>query len=100
MWWVHMGENVGSEVDGEGDSFTRPIVVYRKLGSYTLLAVPTSTKAKTGTWYVSFRHKGVDEVALLSQIRVISFKRLKEKVGALDDADMERIRKGFRTLYN
>lgn len=100
MWWAHMGENIGSEVDGKGESFTRPLIVYRKLGAYTLLAVPTSTKIKIGTWYVSFRHKGIDEIALLSQIRVILYKRLKEKVGTLDDADMEKIRKAFRALYS
>ena len=99
MWWTHIGENVGSEVDGKGDTFTRPVVVYRKLGAYTLLVVPTSTKQKEGTWYVPFRHKGIDETALLSQIRVISFKRLKEKIGELDAVDMEKIRKAFRSLY-
>ena len=100
MWWAHLGENVGSEVDGKGEGFTRPVIVYRKLGAYTLLAIPTSTKIKVGTWYVPFRHKGIDEVAVLSQIRVISFKRLKEKVGTLDDADMQNIRKSFRSLYD
>ena len=99
MWWCHIGENVGSEIDGKGNFFTRPVVVYKKLGSETLLAIPTSTKSKTGSWYVSFRQGGVWETALLSQIRVISYKRLKEKIGTLDDRDFEKIRKGFRDLY-
>ncbi len=100
MWWAHVGENIGSEVDGKGNAFTRPVVVFRKLGAFTLLAIPTSTKEKEGTWYITFRHKGINEIALLSQIRVISFKRLKEKIGQLDEQDMMRIRDGFRKLYH
>ena len=100
LWWAHIGENIGSEVDGKGSEFTRPVVVFRKLGAYTFLAVPTSAKQKEGTWYVAFRHKGIDEVALLSQIKVVSFKRLKEKIGELDGRDMDRIREAFRALYH
>ena len=100
MWWCHLGENVGSEVDGKGDAFTRPIIIYKKLGSESLLAIPTSTKQKEGTWYVGFQHKGINEIALLSQIRVISFRRLKERIGTLSNSEMEDIRKGFRNLYH
>ena len=99
MWWCHIGENVGSEIDGKGDLFTRPIVIYKKLGSGSMLAIPTSTKQKEGTWYVPFRYKGVDEVALLSQIRIISYKRLKEKIGKLSESEMADIKAGFRNLY-
>jgi mRNA-degrading endonuclease toxin of MazEF toxin-antitoxin module len=100
LWWAHIGENIGSEVDGKGDEFTRPVIVFRKLGAYTFLAVPTSTKKKEGTWYVAFRHKGIDEIVLLSQVKVVSFKRLKEKIGELDGRDMDRIREAFRALYH
>jgi len=99
LWWAHVGENVGSEVNGKGKTFTRPVVVLRKLSVHTFLAVPTSTKAKIGTWYIPFYHKGVPEVALLAQIRVLSFKRLKEKIGELNPEDLNVIRIGFRNLY-
>lgn len=99
MWWCHIGENVGSEVDGKGDFFTRPILIYKKLGSESMLAIPTSTKQKEGSWYVPFVYKGILEVALLSQIRVVSFKRLKEKIGKLSDSEMNDVREGFRNLY-
>lgn len=99
FWWAYVGENIGSEVDGKGEFFTRPIVIYKKLGSYSFLAIPTSTKKKEGTWYVNFLHKGVHEVVLLSQIRVLSFKRLKEKIGTLDDKDFSKIKEGFKNLY-
>ncbi len=100
MWWCHLGENVGSEVDGKGDFFTRPVIVYKKLGSESLLAIPTSTKQKQGSWYVSFKYKGIHELALLSQIRVISFRRLKEKIGTIADPEMHNIKQGFLNLYS
>jgi len=100
MWWCHLGENIGSEIDGKGDFFTRPIVIYKKLGSESLLAIPTSTKQKEGSWYVSFQHKGIHELALLSQVRIISFRRLKEKIGTISDSEMQEIKKGFLNLYS
>ena len=99
MWWAYVGENVGSETNGKGKQFTRPVVIYRKLGAYTFLGIPTTTKQKEGTWFVPFRHKDIAEVAVLSQIRILSSKRLREKIGEIDESDMSRIRKGFRDLY-
>ncbi len=99
MWWAYIGDNVGSEINGKGEKFTRPVIVYRKLGSKTFLAIPVSTKQKEGTWYVPFKHKGIDETALLAQVRVISTKRLNGRMGELDNKDFFKIREKFITLY-
>ncbi len=100
MWWAHIGENIGSEVNGKGVAFTRPIVIYKKFGSESFFAIPTSTQIKEGTWYVSFVHKDVREVALLSQGRIMSYKRLKERIGKIDPKHFQDIRKGFLKLYS
>ena len=52
-----------------------------------------------GSWYVRFRHAGKNQTAVLSQIRVISAKRLFRKIGQIDDEDFKRIRYGFHELY-
>jgi mRNA-degrading endonuclease toxin of MazEF toxin-antitoxin module len=38
-------------------------------------------------------------IASLHQTRAIDHRRLSTKLGQLDDADLERVRKGFRKLY-
>ena len=100
MWWVYMGDNVGSEINGKGDKFTRPVVIYKKLCDKIFLAIPVSTKKKSGTWYVPFIQSGINEVALLAQVRVLSYKRLKEKIGEVDESDMSNIISGFNALYS
>jgi len=70
-----------------------------KSTSEGFLGVPLSTKIKTGTWYVKIKHKEVNSVAMLSQVRVISSKRLLQKFGELDKQDQENIKLGFCGLY-
>ena len=31
MWWVSFGENVGSEINGKSDKFTRPAIILKSL---------------------------------------------------------------------
>jgi mRNA interferase MazF len=76
LYWCMIGENVGVEVSGKSDLFTRPVIILKKFGRLGFMGVPTTTKAREGTWYVTFTHKGVRETAMLSQARVFSFKRL------------------------
>jgi mRNA interferase MazF len=98
LWWCSVGENIGVEVGGKSVLFTRPVIVIKRIGRYAFLGIPTTTKAKEGSWYQSFVHAGVTEVAMLHQIRLFSYKRLSTKIGRLDDADMQVIKKAFTGL--
>jgi mRNA interferase MazF len=100
FWWCYFGENIGIEISGKNIQFTRPAVIYKKLSQYTFLVIPCSTKIKEGSWFVKFIHNSVIQVAILSQIRIIDYRRLKNKIGRLDDADYANIIKGFNSLYH
>ncbi len=99
VWWCSFGENVGIEVDGKGSKFSRPAVIFKKLSADGFFAIPLSTKIKIGTWYVPITHRQVKCVAVLSQVRVLSAKRLLEKYGELDQKDVQIIKEGFFMLY-
>ena len=99
VWWCALGENIGVEMNGKSGKFSRPVCVFKKLSSDGFLGIPLSTKNKEGTWYVPIVHKEINVVAVLSQIRMISSKRLLEKQGELDQADLRKIREGFYQLY-
>lgn len=99
MWWISFGENVGSEINGKSEKFTRPAIILKKLAHGFYLVAPTTTKSQEGTWYVHVRHLGVDEYACLHQIRTVDCRRLYSKIGQLDDTDFMRIKKGFLRLY-
>jgi mRNA interferase MazF len=100
IWWCSLGENVGVEINGKGDTFSRPVFVYKKLSREGFLGVPLSTKNKTGSWYVSFSFQEREISANLAQVRVFSASRMQEKIGSLDEEDQEKIKSGFLRLYS
>src|SRR3989344_3332864 len=99
MWWCAIGENVGIEAGGKSGNFTRPVVVLKKFGRLGFLGIPTTTKQRTGTWYVSFTYKGIAEVAMLSQARVLSYKRLDKKMGTLAPGDFKNVKEAYIRLF-
>lgn len=99
VWWCSLGENVGTEINGKGELFSRPILIYRKLGLFQFLGISLSTQKHNGTWFVNFRFKNKEQYASLNQIRVINISRLQERMGMIDKSDMRKVVDGFRRLY-
>jgi mRNA interferase MazF len=99
LWWVSIGENIGSEMNGKSDRFTRPAFVLKKLAHGFYLIAPTTTKEHTGSWYVRVSLAGLDEYVCLNQIRVVDYRRLYSKLGQLDTDDFDRVKEGFRRLF-
>lgn len=99
IWWASLGENVGSEISGKHELFSRPIVVLKKLAHGFYLVIPTTTKEKEGTWYIPFSHREKHMRACLHQARTVDHRRLSSKLGSLDSVDLNRIREGFWQLY-
>jgi mRNA interferase MazF len=43
FWWVRLGKNVGYEMDGKSEQFTRPVIVLKKYNQYSFLPAPLTT---------------------------------------------------------
>ena len=99
IWWSYFGENVGTEMNGKGKLFSRPILIFKKYDKYSFLALPLTTKHKKGTWYFTFTHNEKKQTIVLSQARVINYKRLKELVGKVDSIDYKKIKEAFFDLH-
>ena len=99
LWWAHLGENIGTEISGKSNRYTRPVIVFRKLSNYTFLIIPTSTKIKSGSWFANFVHKNTNMMACLHQIKVIDYRRLQNKIGRIDIKDFKQIKNQFKKLY-
>ena len=83
IWWVHLGVNVGFEIDGKQREFSRPVVVLRKYNQYSFLALPLTTNAKPNKWRIAIGDvAGRQAFAILSQLRNIDSRRLDRKEGA------------------
>lgn len=96
--WVACGENVGTEINGKGKVYTRPVYVLRKLDARSFVGIPLTTQKKTGTWYVQLNFQGKEIRAVISQIRTFSTKRMYERIGQLDEQDVNRIKRALREL--
>lgn len=99
MWWMSIGENIGSEMDGKSDRFSRPVLILKKLAHGFYLVAPTTTQQRTGSWYVKVSLGELDEYVCLNQIRTIDHRRLHSKLGQIDTDNFEKVRDGFRKLY-
>ena len=99
IWWASVGENIGSEIDGKNSLFSRPVIIFKKLAHGFYFVIPTTTKPREGSWYVSFRQQDKEMIACLHQARAIDHRCLSSKIGTLDDTDFARVRVGFKKLY-
>lgn len=99
IWWVSFGENVGSEMNGKSDKFTRPALVIKKLAHGFYLIAPTTTQTRTGTWYVRVQLAGIDEYVCLNQVRTIDYRRLYSRLGQIDTNDFKMVKSSFMKLY-
>lgn len=100
IWWSHAGENVGNEMNGKSDAFTRPVYIFKKYDAYTFFGLPLTTKIKNGTWYCPITFRGKGQTIVLSQGRTLDYRRLKEKIGELGSIEREQISSAFFALHH
>ena len=100
VWWIGIGENVGVEINGKSEYFSRPVLVLKRLSRYGFMGIPLTSQIHTGSWYVQFKFQDRIETAVLSQARVLSVSRLYERIGQIPDSDLIKIRQGFLELYS
>jgi mRNA interferase MazF len=87
IWWANIGENIGHEENGKDARFVRPFIIIKKFNKDILFGVPCSSVLKESKYYYKISVEMIDfeTVALLSQARTISSKRLVrliDKVGS------------------
>ena len=98
IWWAAVGKNVGVEIIGKNEDYSRPVIIFKKLSRLCFLAIPLTSQPHTGTWYTEFNFKGKQEYAVLSQIRMMSVFRLYNRMGKLSTGDYARIQAGFQKI--
>ena len=99
IWWSAIGENVGIEINGKSNAFSRPVLIFKKLSRLGFLGIPLTSQHHDGDWYVKFIFQNKQSVAVLSQVRVMSTSRLYRRMGTIPNSDLDLIRSGFSRLY-
>jgi mRNA interferase MazF len=93
VWWCALGLNVGVEADGKNDDFDRPVLVLRKFNRDSVLIVPLSSRIKDNPYHVKFQHEGETAAAVISQIRLVSTKRLLRRMYRMDSGIFDTIQR-------
>ena len=98
VWWASVGENVGSEICGKGETCSRPVLIFKKLDKYSFWAIPLTSKNHSGSWYAHFKLGNREQIAVISQIVCMSVLRLHRKMGELTNGDFEKVKNALNNL--
>lgn len=99
IWWCAMGENIGVEINGKHESFSRPVLIFKKLSRFGFMGIPLTSRRHEGNWYASFVFRDKKQAASLAQARVMSTSRLYKRMGDTTKGDFAKVKDGFRKLY-
>ena len=100
VWWCAVGINIGVEADGKHSDFERPVLVVRKFSKDAVLIVPVTTKVKKNPYHFSYVHNGRGFALVISQVRLISTKRLLRKIYRMDDKIFQSLITELASLIN
>ena len=100
IWWCSLGCNIGSEEDGKNTEFERPVVVFRMFGKDILWIIPLTTQLgrPDSRLTYTFVCGGLWQTADISQIRLVSSKRLLRYMELISFEDFQVIRNRLRDL--
>ncbi len=97
IWWCALGKNIGGEEDGKNELFERPVLILRKFSKHTAVILPLTTKGKDLPFYYKLQYDQVSSV-ILSQVRLVSTKRLLRKMYRLGRGEFNTIKEKVRSL--
>ena len=100
VWWCVLGLNIGSEQDGKGFLFQRPVLVVKKFNNRVLWVVPITHTHKMNPYYYLLPEWGDGaSAAVLSQLKLISNKRLIRKFGVLPVEEFDNVIEKLKHIF-
>lgn len=99
IWWCAMGENIGVEINGKNEKFSRPVLIMKKISRFGFMGIPLTSQKHEGSWYAPFIFRNKKQIAVLAQARIMSASRLYNRMGTLPSFDLATIKASFSKLY-
>lgn len=90
-----MGINIGVEVDGKNGKFERPSLILKYINKDMVLVLPLTTRQKADKNHCPIVTAGIASFAKISQVKVISTKRLLRKISTLDEGEFKKVKDQF-----
>ena len=100
VWWCSLGVNVGFEQDGSGAEYQRPVLVLKGFSKHVCIVIPLTTSTKKNPYHMPVGLvDSRNAFAIISQVRLVDTKRLVNKVGVVEIALFDKIRKAVKDLF-
>ena len=98
--WVSLGVNIGSEMDGKGDTFNRPCLVADVFSNKLALVFPMTTSIKKSPGYVPFTLADGKIVSVcIHQARTVSPRRILKRIQAVSRPKLQVIKDQYKKFY-
>ena len=91
IWWCSLGKNIGVEVNGKDEGFERPGIILKVFNKDMLWFLPITSNIRSSKFYYNFIFNNIEQSIMITQMRTISSKRLRRKLGTISDVDFEQI---------
>lgn len=96
VWFCAIGHNIGTEIDGKGAQYSRPVLILKRAHRHLLIGIPLTTKQKPGVFRKSI---GIvnqrPAIAILAHVRSYSSKRLIRKIDVISRDIFTSIKKAI-----
>ncbi|MEK7116539.1 MAG: type II toxin-antitoxin system PemK/MazF family toxin [Patescibacteria group bacterium] len=99
VWWCSLGVNIGSEEDGKGENYLRPVLILRKFNKSVFYGLPITSKPKDDQFHISINTGDISGSLILSQMRLIDAKRLSHLAVKITTNELKEIRKKLKELF-
>ena len=100
IWWCALEYNIGFEQNGKNKYYERPVLILKRFNQNLVLIVALSSiSKKTNPYYYHYKLKGRDYSVILSQVKVISTKRLLRKQDIFPKNDFKKVVDKIKNFY-
>ncbi len=101
VYWFSFGLNIGKEIDGKSNNYTRPAVIYKIITRTSFLVIPlTTSEYFYDSWHMEIiNHKQEKTLLCFNNIRVMDFRRMKNFLFSLKENDLSKAIDHFNKLF-
>lgn len=96
IWWCSIGVNIGHEILGKGDRFTRPVLVIKKFSHYTFLGASLTTADNNiNKNMFPYNFDGKNGYIRLDQIRTYDSRRFGRRMHKMSEDDFNAVKQSI-----
>jgi len=99
IWYAKIWKNIWFEEDWKWKNFSRPILIFKKFNRNIFYWIPLTSVKKDDIFHYKFDWKtGKLSYAILSQMKLIDWKRLEDKIWYITFSDMKKLKEKLKKL--